>query len=136
MLVYLGGPIDLVSDKDRVNWRWDMKKELIGREISSFDPCSAFKINPCDKGVAENLVDINKMAMLNCDFAVFVMSREMPSIGTPIELYMASENGLPHVVIWLSDGPFPAYISGLADTVVRNFDDAMHEIIKFRKMMI
>lgn len=146
MLVYLAGPIDLVSDGERNEWRERFARELVGRNISSFNPASAFSYVPSNKATAEALIKINKAAMFACDFAVVVMGKNMPSVGTPIELKMLADINMPHVVVWEPtmesfETPMvkfkkavpnlPAYVQGLADKVVHRFDDAIEEIINW-----
>jgi hypothetical protein len=145
MLVYLAGPIDLVNGEQRNEWRERFARELTGRNISSFNPASAFNYTPGDRKTARQLIDINKAAMFACDFAVVVMGRDMPSVGTPIELKMLSDINMPHVVVWepamesFDDihskrrikPTLPAYVQGLADKVVYRFDDAISALIEW-----
>jgi hypothetical protein len=149
MLVYLGGPIDLVSDGERSGWREMMKNELASRGISSFDPAAAFRYMPHSDD-ARVLIDINKKAMCSCDFAVFVMGSTMPSVGTPIELYMATQYGINHCVIWEPDhqsfrsgesvhpvaGNLPAYVKGFAQHVFHRFDVALDHIVEHKKRRV
>lgn len=133
MLVYLGGPIDLVSDTEAKNWRSKFAQDLAAREISSFNPATAFRYcgGSGDSRAAKKLIKINREALLASDFAVFVMDKNTPSIGTPMELLMAEENGIPHVVIWRSGGQLPAYVAGMADKVVSMFDHALSHIVQY-----
>lgn len=146
MIVYLAGPIDLVSDGVRTTWRNTMKNELASRGISSFDPSSAFRYLPQDKKDAKKLIEINEHAMRSCDFVVFVMGSKTPSIGTPIELHIADRYDIPHCVIWEPtlesfDGggakragvKLPAYIQGLANYVFHRFDHALDHIVSYSR---
>lgn len=146
-IVYLGGPIDLVSGEQRNKWRERFADELASRRISSFNPASAFKLILQNKEDAEMLIEINKSALSNSNFAVFLMGKDMPSIGTPMELLMARQMGIPHLVIWepkissftdeIKYKPLPkslpAYIHGLADQVVYRFDDALDKIVEWER---
>lgn len=155
-MIYLGGAIDMATAKERTNWREDLKKALHGMYgHSSFDPASAFRVDLADHKTTKHLTEINKYAMGKCDIAIFVMNDKTPSIGTPMELYMATNemsgfgyNMIEHLVIWNPhdthalpkyskykinqerkrdhlDDELPAYISGMTSNVVSSFRDAI-----------
>jgi len=124
ILVYLGGPIDLVTDEERTDWRSKLKFILQAEGISSFDPCAAFNINLTDRSDCARLVEINERALGTCDTAVFVMSKSQPSIGTPIEMFAAHHMGKQAIVVWNDEGPLPAYVTNYAGVVVRTIDEA------------
>lgn len=143
MMIYLGGAIDLVSGETRNAWREKFAGILMSEYgISSFNPAAAFNFNVAgDAEDAEKLIEINRRAMLTCDLAVFVMASDQPSIGTPMELLMAKQEGLPHIVIWnpsiksfdplfiqAEPNMLPAYINGIADEIVYTFDGALAKI--------
>jgi hypothetical protein len=147
MIVYLAGPIDLVDGEQRNAWRERFSGELQNMGISTFNPAAAFGYVPASREDAQTLIDINKRAMLFCDFTVIVMGRSMPSIGTPIELYMLHQARKPHVVVWepsidsfgsekigkrVAHPPLPAYVQGLADKVVHRFGDAIGCVLDYR----
>lgn len=149
MLVYLAGPIDLVTEGQRSAWREKFATELAARQISSFNPAAAFRFIPQNKSDAESLVEINKEAMLRTDFVVLVMGKDMPSIGTPIELYLVKQHKIPHCVIWepsldsfdddsaktsTPEPVLPAYVHGLADRVFTRFDSALDYIVQYGKL--
>lgn len=143
MLVYLGGAIDLVDGDIRQGWRDKMKHELKEIGVSTFDPASAFSVNLHHKEVAESLVKINEVALLSCDHAFFVMGDKYPSVGTPIELYIAKMNNIPHTVIWnpvagsfdanlgipVRKDPYPAYVNVFADKIVCSFHNAIRDLV-------
>lgn len=117
MLVYLGGPIDLAGN---IDYRKKIKEELRGHGINSFDPKGAFDIADIENSRdMRALIDINKVAMLNCSASIFVVDPSVLSVGTSIEIYMAYENQHSMVIIWLSeDKPVPAYIRGHTTNII------------------
>lgn len=138
-LVYLGGPIDLVNENDRIQWRKGMADVLLNTYgISTFDPAAAFNVELRDYQVSRQLVHINEVALSTCDFAVFVMSPNQPSIGTPIELMLAHKQLKPNVVIWGGDPekPLPAYVSALAGNVVYTTEQAINAVVRWRNLRL
>lgn len=137
MLVYLAGAIDLVSKEDRNNWRTDAKEALNKVGISTVDPTGTFTyvksgIEIEDAKTSKDLIRINKMNMDMSDIVLMVLSKKLPSIGTPIELYMCHEANKEIVVLWDGDMNFiPAYIEGLVNrkNIVGTFDQAIELVI-------
>jgi len=137
MLVFLAGAIDLIPEDEARNWRDIMKAELQVAGISSFDPAAAFRyiISGATRQDSKKLMNINYNAIQQCDAAIIVMSKNIPSIGTPMELLLCHQEGIRNVVVWNPNGTeidkahIPAYINGLADQVVGSFDEAL-EIVK------
>lgn len=142
-MIYLAGPIDLVTKQESSTWREKFANELASRGMSSFNPASAFKLILDNEDDAKTLVNINTAALHQTDFVVFVMGKTIPSIGTPMELFMAHMHDIPHVVVWepqiqsfdskLPSSPpvvVPAYISAFAQHVVYRFDDALDYIVQ------
>lgn len=153
MLIYLAGAIDLVDSKGRHGWREKMKDELAARGMSSFDPSTAFRFIARNYDDAAKLIRINRKAMLDCDIVVMVMGKSMPSVGTPMELYMCMEANHPVVVVWEPDiksfdgeepdkerSPLPAYISGFIHThglkVFTRFDEVLDYLVEYNRSKI
>jgi hypothetical protein len=137
MLVYLGGPIDSVSGEYQ-NWKNECKETFKEYGISCIDPAGTFTYAKSEnardrKETAQKLIKINEHNLLNSDVAIIRLSRNVSSIGTPIELLFCKENGIPHVVIF--DGQIedllPAYIEGIADVVVYSLRDGIEWVINF-----
>lgn len=132
-MVYMAGAIDMVSSEQREGWRDAAAKELKDDGISSYNPAAAFVVDLC-ADVASAIVEINEVALRKCDFALFNMSKTQPSIGTPIELYMAAKLNKPRVIVWdKSDEPIPAYLSYYGDTIVYSLADAIWVIRAYKR---
>lgn len=92
MLVYLGGPIDLVKEGERHEWRSQIKEVLLSHNVSSLDPAAAFSVNLGNHDTMKKLININKHNMMNSDLVLLIMSPDKASIGTPMELLMLIEH--------------------------------------------
>jgi hypothetical protein len=132
MMVYLAGAIDMVSKEEGANWRLDAIERLGSMGISTFNPMSAFGYVDLDnREAARALVQINEAALRSCHAALFVMSPDKPSIGTPIELAICHNERIPHVVLWVTKDwtlPLPAYLTCYGSKIVQNMQDAMTKI--------
>lgn len=134
MMVYLAGAIDLISKKDSKNWRDSVKETLLSKGISTYDPRGAFSVNLHSKDDVKMLVNINHFVLKRSDYVLFLFNPRYNSIGTPIELYLASQvYNVPHVVVWddpdyYTGKPLPAYITTYANKVVFTLSDAINEI--------
>jgi nucleoside 2-deoxyribosyltransferase len=147
-MVYLGGPIDL-QHNDAYDWRKDVARELLKKGISSYDPRGAFKHNVnASVETQKALIEINKQALLNCDVAIFVMYSQVPSVGTPIELHMAQQNGITTITVWdphrdshrgqaiattTENKCKSSYVLGLSDFLEYRFDSAVELIAQVDK---
>lgn len=138
-LVYLAGAIDLVSKEERNNWRTDAKKVLNEYGISTIDPTGTFSYVRSEseqdrRKTSLDLIKINKMNMMMADVVLIVLSKDKPSIGTPIELWMCAEAKKEVVVLWDANPTdfIPAYIEGLVHPrdIVYNFERAMELVIE------
>lgn len=139
MLVYLAGAIDLVSEEDGKSWRDSVKEMLLSRGISVFDPKGAFSVYLHNRDDVEALVNINRFVLKKSDYALFLFNPRHNSIGTPIELYLASQvYNIPHIVVWNDpdyheEAPLPAYITAYANKIVFSLSDAVDEIEELHK---
>lgn len=111
-MVYLAGAIDLVDGNNRTTWRDKITKVLNEHNLAVYNPVGAFGAILTDTQVAENIVEINTFALKQCQHIVFVMGKKYPSVGTPIELYLAHELDLGFTVIW---DPTPAMDEGFEE---------------------
>ena len=142
MICYLAGPIDLAKEGFQ-NWKKECKEVLPKCGITCVDPAGTFtyaqsKDRKDRIGTAKALIDINKYNLIRSDVAIILISKTVPSVGTPIELAICAEHKIPHVVVMDidADGPLPAYVEGLADKVVNNIDSAMEWVIDYVKSEI
>lgn len=120
-MVYLGGAIDLANEEH------DVRSILISALnkfgiAGAFNPKGAFTVGNI-RAAAKSIVDINKTALHTCDFAVFVVERNTPSIGTPMEIEYAKQKNMNHIIFYVdefidADNPFiPAYLCGISNCV-------------------
>lgn len=142
MLVYLGGPIDL-ANKDYQNWKVMCKESLKYEGISCLDPAGTFSYARSENSedrrcTAEKLIKINEFNLLQCDIAIITLSRNVSSVGTPIELKLCKDHGIPHVVFFDGDpdNMLPAYIEGIADKVTFSIETAIQYVIDFTRVEI
>lgn len=138
-LVYLAGAIDLVDEKQRNNWRTSVKECLNEHGISTIDPTGTFSYvrsnNEWDRRKTSlDLIKINKANMMMADVVLVVLSKNKPSIGTPIELWMCAEAKKEVVVFWDTDSTdfIPAYIEGLVrpNDIVFSLERAIELVIE------
>lgn len=138
-LVYLAGAIDLVSAEERNNWRTEAKDVLNKYGISTIDPTGTFSYVRSESSIdriktSKDLIEINRVNMMMSDIVLIVLSKDKPSIGTPIELWMCAEADKEVVVLWDAnpDDFIPAYIEGLVNprNIVHTFDNAMELVIE------
>jgi hypothetical protein len=140
MMIYLAGAIDMVSKEEGMDWRLTAIEELRKIGVSTFNPMAAFGyVNLEDPTAASALVRINEAALFQCSAAIFMMSPEQPSIGTPIELFACHHRGIPHVVIWATKDwsvPLPAYLRRYGDKIVGSVKEAVTHIKKLKEQQI
>lgn len=122
----------MVSKEDGANWRLQAISQLRSIGVSSFNPMSAFGfVNLSNRESVKALVEINEAAMLRCNAAIFLMSASQPSIGTPMELLLCHQHGIPTVVIWDTkdwSANLPAYITHYGGKVVADVNAAVDAI--------
>jgi hypothetical protein len=94
--------------------------------ITVYNPTKAFAYG----GDAERTIkNINDYAISQCDVVLLIFDADSISIGTPIEMEIASKFDKILLVVspWEKH---PVYIKALADVVFRNPIHACHYIIK------
>lgn len=129
MLVFLGGPIDMAGEHAS-HWRQTAKEMLKEHGISTYDPLAAFNVNLHSKAAVERLVQINMHALSQCHFAIFALPHYVPTFGTPMELFYAHQNDIPHVVWWDGDpAKVPAYVTYCARKIVYTLEDAVNAAV-------
>lgn len=103
MLVYLAGPIDLVSDEERLNWREFAQEELMKADIATFSPVHAFKAvtDEADEKTCEAIINVNDTAVRSADVVLANLTGK--SYGTPLECQLARECQIPVVAFGVSD---------------------------------
>lgn len=136
MLVYLAGPIDLVPPEFQ-NWKREVKEKLKEYGITTVDPSGTFVYaqspNWYDaKETARKLISINEHNLIICDMVIILFSKNAPSVGTPIELYLTHKHNIPHVVIYNDNKNLPAYLIGLSNEIVYNINDAIKYVVQYR----
>lgn len=96
VLIYAAGPIDL--GKDVPNWRQLLMLKLEANDFNGvlFDPLTAFKFSGLGRVFdrRDAFVEFcNKQALDAADVMVVVMPKGVQSVGTPIEIDMAYQQG-------------------------------------------
>ncbi len=96
MTIYAAGPIDLGSDIP--NWRQDLMDMLnaAGMAAVLFDPSSSYKNaawGEPEPGRTLYIEQVNKYALELANVFVACLPSKVPSVGTPIEIDMASKAG-------------------------------------------
>ena len=105
LVIYAAGPVDLGQDVP--NWRAQLMTKLNEKGVSAvlFDPATAYKTSAW--GTKQNLQrskyieEINWQALRNANVFVVCLPKDVPSVGTPIELDIAER--LTKKVILLTD---------------------------------
>lgn len=122
MLVYLAGPIDMAAGENHFRAMADVMKDF---GISCYNPRAAYAgLNTQDKTDVARMITVNKLALYNSSAVVMMMRHDVPSVGTPIELYMAHQNHTPILAIWTgTPTATPAYLSHYADIVYGSLDE-------------
>lgn len=141
-MVYLGGAIDLANEGH------DVRSTLISAldkfdVAGAFNPKGAFTVGDIT-AAAKSIVDINKTALYTCDFAVFVVERNTPSIGTPMEIEYARQKNMNHIIFYVDehmniDNPFiPAYLCGISNCVFAmntlDYDSVYSAIFEYMRL--
>lgn len=81
------------------------------------------------------MIKINEHNLLASDIVIVLLSKDHPSIGTPIELYLANIHNVPNIVVF--DGEkIPAYILGLADAIRRDINSAIKYVLDYQRSLI
>jgi nucleoside 2-deoxyribosyltransferase len=99
-LVYLAGPIDFDTSKDKKVWRDIAAKRLKDKGICTFSPLNAFSWKPGMKA-QQKIIDINERALLESDVILMCLPKDVPTIGSVVELVLAERSGVP--IVLLSD---------------------------------
>lgn len=99
-IVYLAGAIDMVNGDNRTTWRDKVTDKLREHGIAVYNPVAAFGAILTNEEVSRAIVNINTAALKECSHILFVMGNDYPSVGTPIELYMAHQLGLNYSIVW------------------------------------
>ena len=132
--VFLSGAIDL-TNKEYQNWKFEVCNQLAKENIGVIDPAGTFNyvVNGLNheehRETAKSLINVNYHSLMNSDCAIIVLDENVPSIGTPIELFLCAQQEIPHVVVWTGQRK-PAYVYGLAETIVDNIEDAIEYAIE------
>ena len=106
MLTYLGGAIDYANEAQK-NWREEISKRLLEHNISSYNPATAFNVTNkhLDSRLINQLKNINDMAIMKSDVAVFWLPKSVLSVGSVVELVelVGSTNNKTHIVVVCPD---------------------------------
>lgn len=142
--VYLAGPIRKSNDNG-IGWRDRIKEEI--QDWPNLDViCPSDKFNAPEEGLeivedpqrdgeigVSEIVESDKADIQEAD-ALFVGYEEVPSVGTPMEIYMAYSQDKP-IVIWYMDGDEPPspWLTYHSDYLVRSFEDAITALSQVRE---
>lgn len=102
ILIYAAGPIDLGADIP--NWRQGLMNLLTEAKVTAvlFDPSTAYKTatwGTQDRNRSNYIEEVNKQALNNANYFVVCLPGKVPSVGTPMELDWASEQGIPILLL-------------------------------------
>jgi hypothetical protein len=100
-VIYLGGPIDFVSEYDDESIRGLVVGALVDLELGIFSPARAYphvRLNP-DQREAADLCQVNDHALDICTAAVFVWWEPTMSVGTPVEIHIAIAREKPVLIL-------------------------------------
>lgn len=104
--VYLAGPIDCVQPENEEARRWRTTAKAHLTNLCLFDPAMAFG------GLAVEAPDyleaVDGAAVRAADGVLAAIFPEIPSWGTPAEVWLAASLDIP-VVLWTPDGLVPPY---------------------------
>lgn len=101
-MVYLAGPIDDVSVDEAMGWREQFSNIVSFSGVSCYNPCGAFHMGRYVTLGVQQMVNINKMAIVNSDVVVANLAGTGKGIGTIREIEFAKSLGkrvlvvLPH----------------------------------------
>lgn len=95
-MVYLAGPIDMISEVDAREWREMVTENLVSEKWATFSPFGAVGNGPCGPG---RTVQICLAAVLICDAVIVRLPVNAPAFGSIRELEYAKAHGKP-VVVW------------------------------------
>ena len=92
--VYLAGPIDGSDDPN--TWRKAAAKLLSQWDISSYSPAGAFTW--CQEADPRVILNVNRMALNQCDAVLFNLLSNTPTLGTGREIEWALQDS-KHITI-------------------------------------
>lgn len=97
--VYLAHPIDLASHNSWLgSMVIDLKVLLAGAGIGAFNPGSAYLANLDRTGHARYIQNMNNIAIHQADGFIAVLPRDVPTLGTPVEIEFALSMRKPTVI--------------------------------------
>lgn len=105
MFAYLAHPIDLAGES---SWLGSMLADLSGllksAHIGAYRPAKAYLADTADQGHCRFVNDMNNIAIHQADVFVAVLSRDIPTWGTPVEIGFALSMRKPTVIFTDSVG--------------------------------
>jgi nucleoside 2-deoxyribosyltransferase len=130
MNIYLAGPIDFEKDKGS-DWRNELKELFKERKsILLFDPVAPYSFCSVDKSMSNFIYQVNMRAIDYCDVMVARMMRGQVSVGTPIELHYAIDEGVPIILCTdMADSVYMNYIANKSKIVVEDVNGLYKAIL-------
>lgn len=99
MFVYLAHPIDLAS---RTSWLGSvlvgLSQLMVDAGIGAFRPGEAYLAQPSDNRHAKYIQELNNIAIHQADGLVAVLVKDVPTLGTPVEIEFALSMRKPVVI--------------------------------------
>ncbi|MEM3041508.1 MAG: nucleoside 2-deoxyribosyltransferase [Nitrososphaerota archaeon] len=117
--VYLAGPIFSVSPERAKSWR-EVAATLLVDTAEVANPMIVSETDP------KRIVEHDLEMILSCNAVLALVDLEIPSWGTPMEIFFASRHGIP-VFVWGSTS-YPPWIVAHAYHTDKYLWDSIQEI--------
>lgn len=97
MIVYVAAPIDAVTHEDVASWPVRATEALLQAGAGAvFRPGLGWRVSGAGSPVVQH---VNMTAIESADALLAFLPFETPSVGVPIEIYIACQRGIPVVVV-------------------------------------
>lgn len=122
--VYLAGPVKEAENNGRV-WRDDIKLTIGWADW--IDPLEKYDIgDACDPDITDEEIVANDLDMIDEADGMLVYFREsVETMGTPMEIFYAHQQGIPVSVYWGPDTIVSPWLQTFADYVTGVASDAV-----------
>ena len=131
--IYLGSAIDNGCDSEELSW----VRKMLSTYGTVFSPSLPYSFDRADVACDEYISEINRFALNMSRMAVFVWEMNSPSVGIPMEMYMAHERGIP-VILYCKNYDRAArsvYVLRFASKLVSCIEDLELEISKLVRVI-
>lgn len=105
LVAYLAGPVDQAGGHDQP-WRTAVDSNLRAQGFIVFRPWEAFSLNAAQVRPDHRVEQVNRHALGLADVLIAMLPGGVPTIGTPMEIEYALQQGIPVVVLTNNTGSF------------------------------